>query len=54
MDNATQILPGTGRWQAKPDGGAALSGCLIPRLSCASTGPSTTLRVVPLPVPGRI
>jgi hypothetical protein len=23
MDDATQILPGTGRWQAKPDGGAA-------------------------------
>jgi hypothetical protein len=44
------ILPGTGRWQ--PAGlteGAILSTqpCDVPR------APSTTLRVVPLPVPGR-
>jgi hypothetical protein len=38
------ILPGTGRWQPKADGG----------VDCAISGPSTMLRMVALPVPGRI
>jgi hypothetical protein len=38
------ILPGTGRWQPEADGGDDF----------AAFGPSTMLRMVPLPVPGRI
>jgi hypothetical protein len=38
-----KILPGTGRWQsARTEGGAD-----------TASGPSTILRMVPLPVPGR-
>ena len=44
-----QILPGTGRWQreALTEGGC-LKGCT------QWPAPSTVLRPVPLPVPGRI
>ena len=44
MGEVVQILPGTGRWQPKADGG----------VDCGVLGPSTTLRMVPLPVEGRI
>ena len=37
------ILPGTGRWQPKADGG----------VDFALIGLTTMLRMVPLPVPGR-
>jgi hypothetical protein len=37
------ILPGTGRWQPKADGG----------VDFALIGPTTMLRMAPLPVPGR-
>ena len=50
-----QILPGTGRWQAPKaaDGGAESSPIrLLEKLMCRD--PSTVLRTVPLPVPGRI
>jgi hypothetical protein len=44
-----QILPDTGRWQraALTEGGLRVAQRLRP-------APSTTLRAVPLPVPGRI
>ena len=43
------ILPGTGRWQAAGlTEGGFLIGCPLWR------SPSTMLRMVPLPVPGRI
>jgi hypothetical protein len=53
MGNAMQILPGTGRWQPKADGGVGScnmdwvmgqTGFYRPLHRCA----------VPLPVPGRI
>ncbi len=43
------ILPGTGRWQR----GALTEGALL-IAKCRRRAPSTALRVVPLPVPGRI
>src|SRR6185503_8513753 len=43
--HASPILPGTGRWQrVSADGG----------VNVAAVGPTTMLRMVPLPVPGRI
>lgn len=51
MNMLGQSLPGRGRWQAQPDGGAvaafAASG------HPAAVYPTTALRAVPLPVPGR-
>jgi hypothetical protein len=45
----SQILPGTGRWRAE----GVTEGAR--HLRCAQPGaPSTALRAVPLPVPGRI
>ncbi len=46
-----KILPGTGRWQRE----ALTEGGHLSALAALSLwDPSTTLRVVPLPVPGRI
>jgi len=47
MTSAHSFLPGTGRWQ--PAG--LTEGLAQPRYLGAS--PSTSLRLVPLPVPGR-
>jgi hypothetical protein len=44
MAKPVQIFAGTGRWQPEADGG----------VDCGAPGPSTMLRMVPLPVPGRI
>ena len=44
-----QILPGTGRWQRE----ALTEGALHQRRPLPPA-PSTMLRMVPLPVPGRI
>jgi hypothetical protein len=44
------ILPGPGRWQ--PEG--LTEGALVPARGFGWRAPSTTLRAVPLPVPGRI
>ena len=48
-----QILPGTGRWQcaALTEGGLLVAQHIAQPLWHA---PSTPLRAVPLPVPGRI
>jgi hypothetical protein len=43
-----QILPGTGRWQP-----AGLTEGPKPLAMMHRSGPSTMLRMVPLPVPGR-
>jgi hypothetical protein len=48
MRGILQILPGTGRWQ--PEG---LTEGLAPSRRGRGS-PSTALRAVPLPVPGRI
>ena len=50
MMNGARILPGTGRW--RPVG--LTEGALRLELRVARQSPSTTLRAVPLPVPGRI
>jgi hypothetical protein len=47
--DAAQILPGTGRWQRE----ALTEGALLRALRLLHA-PSTMLRMVPLPVPGRI
>jgi hypothetical protein len=47
--SAAQILPGTGRWQA-----AGLTEGPCDWAQCARQRPSTAVRAVPLPVPGRI
>ncbi|NIJ07111.1 hypothetical protein FHS31_000693 [Sphingomonas vulcanisoli] len=44
-----KILPGTGRWQA-----AGLTEGALDERSALPHAPSTMLRTVPLPVPGRI
>ena len=41
-----KVLPGTGRWREAPEGVLLQRYCLRP-------APSTMLRMVPLPVPGR-
>ena len=48
MGERPEILPGTGRWQPEADGGA------VEIHSALQRRPSTMLRMVPLPVPGRI
>jgi hypothetical protein len=47
MRRFTKILPGTGRWQP----GGLTEGLAASWRGCGS--PSTMLRMVPLPVPGR-
>jgi hypothetical protein len=47
---ALHILPGTGRWQ--PPG--LTEGVRVPERRRVGRVPSTVLRTVPLPVPGRI
>jgi hypothetical protein len=50
-----EFLPGTGRWQSAGLTEGAGRQVLHPStVYHASTGPSTTLQAVPLPVPGRI
>src|SRR6185312_1946941 len=44
------ILPGTGRWQRE----ALTEGALVLSRRCVRRTPSTMLRMVPLPVPGRM
>ena len=44
MRERVKILPRTGSWQPQADGG----------VDCTVSGPSTMLRMVPLPVSGRI
>ena len=48
MGERLMILPGTGRWQPEADGGADETRSVL------KLGPSTMLRMVPHPVPGRI
>jgi hypothetical protein len=50
MSGGALILPGTGRGTAAAGGGGGGSPHRVPSL-CS---PSTMLRMVPLPVPGRI
>ena len=48
---SAQILPGAGRWQRE----ALAEGARLRAQACVcSRAPTTTLRAVPLPVPGRI
>jgi hypothetical protein len=49
MGSATMILPGTGRWQRE-----ALTEGALSEVQHLRHAPSTSLRLVPLPVPGRI
>lgn len=46
MSGVFQILPGTGRWRAKRDGGGG------PRATRDRQPPSTDFQPVPLPVNG--
>ena len=49
MGALLSILPGTGRWQRE-----ALTEGALPEAQRLRYAPSTSLRLVPLPVPGRI
>ena len=49
MAGVNQFLPGTGRWQP-----AGLTEGDVPLAQHVWGAPSTALRAVPLPVPGRI
>ena len=48
MNNSAEILPGTGRWQRE-----ALTERVHAHALRLPRAPSTTLRVVPLPILGR-
>jgi hypothetical protein len=52
MGNEAKFLPGTGRWQAKPDGGARLGDANSLTIVRCVDRPLHHF-VVPLPVPGR-
>lgn len=45
-----KFLPGTGRWQRE----ALTEGVLLLKRRCVRRPPFTILRMVPLPMPGRI
>ena len=45
---SVEILPGTGRWQP-----AGLTEGILVQAPCVRRVPTTILRMVPLPVPGR-
>jgi hypothetical protein len=52
MTMVHKILPGTGRWQAKPDGGVGLGEAILLTAESCINRPLHHF-VIPLPVPGR-